>query len=42
MCLLIIIKWLTNFEGVAKPVSIISLFINFFSVDQVLILDNDF
>lgn len=33
MSLLIILKWLTNFDGVEKPVSIISLFINFLNVD---------
>lgn len=37
MSFLIIVKWLTNFDGVEKPVSIISIFINFFSVDEALI-----
>lgn len=37
MSLLIIAKWLTNFDAVEKPVSIISLFINFNTVDDPLI-----
>lgn len=37
MSFLIIMKWLTDFTGVEKPVSIISLFINFFTVEDPLI-----
>lgn len=42
MSFLIIVKWLTNFDGVPKPVSIITVFINFFEVEDPLIGTKDF
>lgn len=42
MSFLIIVKWLTNFDGVEKPVSIITIFINFFSVEDALIYNPAF
>jgi len=42
MSFLIITKWLTNFDGIDKPVSIISLFINFYTVEVPLYGTGDF
>lgn len=35
-------KWLTNFDGIDKPVSIITIFIDFFSVEDPLIGTKEF
>ena len=42
MSFLIIVKWLKNFDGVEKPISIITLFINFVDVEDPLIGTKEF